>query len=139
MRLTCRGRLYRNCTITAARVGLACVGVMLIASSGEARRDPPVQESLPGCHAAIADDATVADRIDGAGRCSGVVETLIYLGSMLPDHLRSCVPSSVLYHEAVRRVTDHLEQNYGSTERQSFKSAAIDVLRKLWPCANSER
>lgn len=112
---------------------------MLIASSSEARRDPTVQESLPGCHAAIEDDATVADRVDGAGRCSGVVETLIYLGSILPDHLRSCVPSSVLYHEAVRQVTEHLEQNYGSTETLSFKAAAIEVLRSRWPCKSSGR
>lgn len=139
MRLKCPRRLHRNCTASAASAGLACVAVMLIASSGEARRDPTVQESLPGCHAAIADDATVADRIDGAGRCSGVVETLIDLGSMLPDHLRSCVPSSVLYHEAVRRVTEHLEQNYGSIERLSFKAAAIDILRNLWPCTNQGR
>src|SRR5215207_11045971 len=121
----------------AGLVGLAAA--MLAVAPIAARHDTTVQESLPGCHAAIDDQATVADRIDGAGRCTGVVEALIYVGEHLPENLRFCVPGSVRHHEAVRYIAEEIERNYAALESQSFKAATMAILHRRWPCGAPER
>ena len=121
----------------AGLVGLAAA--MLAAAPIAARHDSTVQETLPGCHAAIDDQATVADRIDGAGRCTGIVEALIYLGGHLPENFRFCVPESVRHHEAVRYIAEEIERDYTRLEGQSFKAAAMAILHRRWPCGTPER
>jgi hypothetical protein len=85
------------------------------------------------------DQVTVADRIDGAGRCTGVIEALTHLGAHLTENLRFSVPGSVRQHEAVRYIAEEIERNYAALESQSSKAAAMAILHRRWPCGAPER
>jgi hypothetical protein len=122
----------KNSFRTCAIAGLA--GVLLGATPTAARDNPTVRENLPGCHAAVDDQATVADRIGAAGRCTGIIETLILLGERLPTDLRFCVPRSIRHYEVIRLIADKLEEQYASVENQSFTNSAIAILHTSWPC-----
>ena len=121
----------------AGAVGLAAV--VLFATPIAARHDATVQERLPSCYAAIEDNATVADRIDGAGRCTGIVEALLYIGELLSEDLRFCVPKSLRDYEAVRHIVKEIEQDYTTLESRNFKATAMAIMRRLWPCAAPKR
>ena len=117
--------------------GLAAV--LLSVSPTAAQQGLSVREALPGCHAAIDDHATVADRIGTASRCNGIIEALISLGQLLPDHLQFCVPGTVRLHEVVRLITDDLEKQYALIEDRSFTISAVAVLHARWPCKGQKQ
>jgi len=118
---------FRACVI-----GLAAV--LLAITPTAARDDATVRENLRGCHAAFDDQATVADRIGVAGRCAGIIETLIFLGERLPADQRFCVPRSIRPYEVIRLVADKLEERYALVENQSFTISAMAILHTRWPC-----
>ena len=113
-------------------VGLAAA--LLTVTPVAAHDDSTVRENLPGCQAAIDDQATVADRVGAAGRCTGIIETLIFLGGRLPADLQFCVPRSIRYYEVIRLIAEKLEEQYGIVENQSFTISAMAILHTRWPC-----
>ena len=114
--------------------GIGLAAALLPVTPIAARDDSTVRENLPGCQAAIDDQATVADRVGAAGRSTGIHETIIFLGRRLPPDLQFCVPRSIRYYEVIRLIADKLEEQYGIVENQSFTISAVAILHTRWPC-----
>ena len=113
-------------------IGLAAA--LLTVTPIAARDDSTVRENLPGCQAAIDDQATVADRVGAAGRCTGIIETLIFLGGRLPADLQFCVPGQSATMKSFGSSPTNSKSSMGLWRTESFTISAMAILHTRWPC-----
>src|SRR4051812_34723001 len=96
-----------------AQVLIACalllLGVAARSQVALATPDPTVQAALPGCHAVADRDGTTSS-LD-AGFCSGVIDTLLYLGELLPEDYRYCVPLDLSRQEIIHVMVSEMESS----------------------------
>ena len=69
-----------------------------------------------------------------AAFCNGMIDTLLYLGELLPPDYCYAVPLDVPRDLVIRAIVDEIEEVYPSVEKQHFKGLAIEVLHYKWPC-----
>lgn len=96
------------------------------------RPDSTVGAYLPGCRAILQNADSVG--LEGAGLCHGVVDTLLYIGELLPPDYRSCVPLRIARRDIIRDIVEDLEALYPAVERQDFKGMVLEILHYRWPC-----
>ena len=123
---------------------LVALAFLLAVLGGACRAETPHPTSettaaamLPGCLELVRSKGT-ADS-PGARFCSGTIDTLLYLGELLPDDYSSCVPLDIPRHQVVQAVVDEVEAVYPSVHNQLFKGLALEVLHYRWPCRPSGR
>jgi hypothetical protein len=92
---------------------------------------------LPGCLELVHSKGTAQS--PGARFCSGTIDTLLYLGELLPDDYSSCVPLDIPCYQVVQTVVDEVEAVYPSVHNQLFKGLALEVLHYRWPCRSLAR
>jgi Rap1a immunity proteins len=68
-----------------------------------------------------------------AGNCSGMVETLLGVGSHLEPNMRFCVPDDVILLQGPKVVVRFLETHPERRDEPAL-FLAMDALRSGWPC-----
>lgn len=96
------------------------------------RPDPTVKTFLPGCRALV--HRADAIGLEEAGLCTGVVDTLLYIGELLPPDYRSCVPLGLARHAILRAIVDDLDSLSPAVDHQDFKGMVLEILHYRWPC-----
>jgi len=99
--------------------------------------DSSAAAMLPGCLELVRSKGTAQS--PGARFCSGTIDTLLYLGELLPDDYSSCVPLDIPRYQVVQAVVDEVEAVYPSVHNQLFKGLALEVLHYRWPCRPQAR
>ena len=94
--------------------------------------DPTVRAYLPGCRAILQDADSIGS--EGAGLCNGVVDTLLYIGELLPPDYRSCVPLRIARRDIIEAIVEDLDALSPAVERQDFKGMVLEILHYRWPC-----
>jgi hypothetical protein len=102
------------------------------ADAREGSPDPSTRFVLPGCRAVAAGRNTSSN--PEAAFCTGTIEALVYLGEMLPEDFRYCVPFSVPLREIVEAVVYELDELGPVGDAQQFRGLAIAILQFKWPC-----
>ena len=117
-----------------ALIGLAISHVAL-AEPPNARPDVTVRSVLPGCRSLVATQGipTSAE----AGFCSGMIDSLLYLGEVLPGGLCFAVPLEVPQHRVVQAIVQEIDAVYPSIKENHFRALALEVLQYRWPCRES--
>lgn len=84
---------------------------------------------LPHCK------ALVDDKPPGVwqGQCGGIIDTLMWVGSSLPEPNRFCPPAHIPPSQAHRVVLRYLEQ-HPEKLHEGFKGLAFSALMEAWPC-----
>lgn len=115
-------------------VGLV-VSSAAFAEPPNARPDVTVRSVLPGCRSLVAAQGipTSAE----AGFCSGMIDSLLYLGEVLPGGLCFAVPLEVPQHRVVQAIVQEIEAVYPSVKESHFRALALEVLQYRWPCRES--
>ena len=118
-----------------AAIALAAL-IVLQVSPGRAQAldkpDPSVRTWLPGCRAFLEHVDSIAS--EGAGQCAGAVDTLLYIGEVLPPDYRYCVPLSTPRREVISGIIEELDALQPEVDRQDFKGMVLAILRFRWPC-----
>src|SRR5690349_4610692 len=106
--------------LLAIAAGMACC---LSASPADAQAldkpDPSVRAWLPGCRAFLEHPDALAS--EGAGRCAGAVDALLYIGELLPADFRYCMPLRTPRQEIISTVLFDLEALRPEADRRDFK------------------
>lgn len=109
------------------------------AIGGTVLAEPPVEQPavtveavLPGCRSLIATQGVPTS--SEAGFCSGLIDGLLYLGTMIPADFCFIAPSGVPRHQVILAIVEEIEAVYPSARQQHFRALAIDVLEYKWPC-----
>lgn len=123
---------------------LAALPAMLSVSAAQARSpsqspsealdrpDPTVKAILPGCRSLL--HRADAIGLEEAGLCSGVVDSLLYIGELLPVDYRSCVPLRLARHDILQAIVEDLDALSPEFDRQNFKGMVLEILHYRWPC-----
>ena len=94
---------------------------------------------IDGCRraASLSYGTTTAEAL-WAGKCTGVIQTLVGIGSHLSARARFCVPGEVTFQQAAKVFVKFLDSH---PERLHELSTilAIDSLRATWPCKPTAR
>jgi hypothetical protein len=126
-----------------ARSALAFVLAALIVLPGSLSRSqsydekpgPTVKAHLPGCRTIVEFNDVIGS--EGVGLCGGVVDALLYVGELLPQDYRSCVPLRVPRREVIRTIVEDLDGMYAVAENENFKGLVLAILHHRWPCPDS--
>ena len=112
-------------------LGLAVSGGAF-AEPPAARPDVSVRSVLPGCRSLMATQGipTSAE----AGFCSGMINSLLYLGEVLPGGLCFAVPLEVPQRRVVQAIVEEIDAVYPSVKENHFRALALEVLQYRWPC-----
>jgi hypothetical protein len=94
--------------------------------------NPAVSAWLPGCRAFLQN--TEAMGPEGAGQCAGAVDALLYIGELLPEDFRYCVPLRTPRGEIIGTILEDIEALRPEADRQDFKGMVLSILRFHWPC-----
>ncbi len=68
-----------------------------------------------------------------AGRCGGIIETILFLGKDLPISYKICAPKQVVPLQAGLVVVNYMK-NHPEELHMPFKWIAIRALRLAWMC-----
>jgi hypothetical protein len=117
--------------LTIALVGSVVVRVVQ-AEPLQARPPITVEAVLPGCRSLVATEGVPTS--SEAGFCSGLIDGLLYLGSMVPMDFCFVVPFEIPHNRVVAAIVDEIEAIYPSVRQQHFRALAIEVLEFKWPC-----
>lgn len=98
----------------------------------DARPDLTVRAVLPGCRSLLASQGMPASA--EAGFCSGMIDSLLYLGPALPGDLCFSVPMDVPRLRVVEAIVEEVAAVYPSAKENHFRALAIEVLEYRWPC-----
>ncbi len=71
-----------------------------------AEHDPTVRALLPGCQSLVATYGVPTTR--EAAFCSGMIDSLIFLGELLPPHLCYAVPLDVPRHRVIQTIVEEM-------------------------------
>jgi hypothetical protein len=108
----------------------------LPASQGNAQAldkpNPSVTHWLPGCRAFLQNTEALGS--EGAGQCAGAVDALLYIGELLPEDFRYCVPLRTPRGEIIAIILEDIEAMRPEADRQDFKGMVLSILRFHWPC-----
>jgi hypothetical protein len=115
-------------------IGLAMSHAAL-AEPPNARPDVTVRSVLPGCRSLVATRGIPSSA--EAGFCSGMIDSLLYLGEVLPGGLCFAVPLEVPQHRVVQAIVQEIEAVYPSVKESHFRALALEVLQYRWPCRES--
>lgn len=112
----------------------ALLGLQATASHAQAldKPDPSVTHWLPGCRAFLQN--TEAMGSEGAGLCAGAVDALLYIGELLPEDFRYCVPLRTPRGEIIATILQDIEAMRPEADRQDFKGMVLAILHFHWPC-----
>lgn len=102
------------------------------AETADARPDLTVRAVLPGCRSLITSHGIPTST--EAGFCSGMIDSLLYLGPALPGDLCFSVPMDVPRLRVVQAIVEEIEPVYPSARDNHFRALAIEVLEYRWPC-----
>jgi hypothetical protein len=69
------------------------------------------------------------------GECTGIIKTLGFLGRVLPDPVKNCVPDNVVPGQGVRVVVKYMEA-HPEKLHLNFTELAMSALAETWPCPN---
>ena len=111
----------------------ALIFVTMMSVSGAATAQPEMNTAnavMPGCRAVIAQDKR--DPF-GIGRCVGLVEATMSLGSSLGGGLAFCFPEGVSSAQGVRIVVQYIEGRPARMQ-ENFVLLAVEAFRAAWPC-----
>ena len=115
---------------------MVLIGLMLggaaLAEPRHARPEVTVRAVLPGCRSLVASQG-VATSIE-AGFCSGMIDSLLYVGEVLAPDLCFSVPLDVPRHRVVEAIVQEIEAVYPSVEDKHFRALALEVLQYRWRC-----
>lgn len=118
-----------------ATIALAAL-LVLQASVGRAQAldkpDPAVTAWLPGCRAFLQNTEAVGS--EGAGQCAGAVDAMLYIGELLPEDFRYCVPLRTPRGEIIATILEDIEALRPEADRQDFKGMVLSILHFHWPC-----
>jgi hypothetical protein len=85
---------------------------------------------MAGCRLYLQSDTPVPNGTAfDIGRCSGVVEGIIYAASDI------CLPKGVTHGQSVRVVVKYIDER-PARQNESFKTLANEALSAAWPCKN---
>jgi hypothetical protein len=112
--------------------GTALVAAMLL-SCGATFAEPSLNTAwfvVGGCRPFMARGPLTGTRDDAfnAGRCSGIVETLIGSGAL-------CLPEGVTFGQAIRVVVKYIDDR-PARMHEHFTALALEALQAVWPCKN---
>jgi hypothetical protein len=111
----------------------ALIFVAMMSVSGAATAQPEMNKAtavMPGCRAVISQDKR--DPF-GIGRCVGLVEATMSLGSSLGGGLAFCFPEGVSSAQGVRIVVQYIEGRPARMQ-DNFVLLAVEAFRAAWPC-----
>ena len=94
--------------------------------------NPAVSAWLPGCRAFLEHAETPGS--EGAGQCAGAVDALLYIGEVLPEDYRYCVPLRTPRSEIISAIVADIEDMRPESDRQDFKGMVLAILHFRWPC-----
>jgi hypothetical protein len=94
--------------------------------------DPAVLAWLPGCRAFLEHPESMGP--DGLGQCAGAVDALLYIGELLPEDFRYCVPLRTPRSEIIATILEDIEAMRPEADRQDFKGMVLSILHFHWPC-----
>jgi hypothetical protein len=112
-------------------VGLTLGGGAL-AETPDARPDVTVRAVLPGCRSLVASQG-IPTSVE-AGFCSGMIDSLLYLGEVLAPDLCFAVPLDVPQYRVVQAIVQEIEAVYPSVKQNHFRALALEVLQYKWRC-----
>ena len=118
-----------------ATVALAVLLVLQAAASRAQALDKPnpaVTAWLPGCRAFLQNTEAVGS--EGAGQCAGAIDALLYIGELLPEDFRYCVPLRTPRGEIIATILEEFEAMRPEADRQDFKGMVLSILHFHWPC-----
>jgi hypothetical protein len=120
--------------IVAAIVLAALVVLQAAPSRAQAldKPDPSVRAWLPGCRAFL--EHPESGGSEAAGLCAGAVDALLYIGELLPEDFRYCVPLRTPRGEIIATILEDIEAMQPEADRQDFKGMVLSILRFHWPC-----
>ena len=126
-------RLPATAALTAV-ICLPLIGVPLARSAAQAldKPNPAVSAWLPGCRASL--EHVEMPGSESAGQCAGAVDALLYIGELLPEDFRYCVPLGTPRREIVSSIIADIEDLGPQVDRQDFKGMVLAILRFRWPC-----
>ena len=118
--------------LAIALAGLALRPTALAADVPGIRPDVTVRAVLPGCRSLVATQGMAVSR--EAAFCSGMIDSLLYLGEMLPADFCYAVPLDEPRHRVLEAIVEEIEPLYPSLKEQHFRALALEVLQFKWPC-----
>lgn len=96
------------------------------------RIDLTVAAVLPGCRSLVATQGIATST--EAAFCNGMIDSLLYLGELLPRDICYAVPADMPRHRVVQAIVGEIEEIYPRVKAQHFRALALDVLNYKWPC-----
>jgi hypothetical protein len=118
-----------------ATVALAVLLVLQAAASRAQaldKPDPAVRAWLPSCRAFLEHPESMG--AEGLGQCAGAVDALLYIGELLPEDFRYCVPLRTPRGEIIATILEDIEALRPEADRQDFKGMVLSILHFHWPC-----
>ena len=118
-----------------ATVALAVLLVLQAAASRAQaldKPDPAVRAWLPSCRAFLEHPESMGP--EGLGQCAGAVDALLYIGELLPEDFRYCVPLRTPRGEIIATILEDIEAMRPEADRQDFKGMVLSILHFHWPC-----
>lgn len=115
-------------------LGLA-LAACLLAPPGRAQLDADAVATLmPGCRLVITSaTATTPTEAGQAGRCMGIVRTLISLSDVLMPQARFCPPAALSVGDFIRVILAYVDTRPEMLD-DYFPYVAIGAGQSVWPC-----
>ena len=110
---------------------------MLVPFTARAEVNQTGAQIQPFCRMVV--DANIRMNLQDAsfmGSCSGMIGTLMVLGSYLPSNMRSCPPGQGNVLQGTKVFLKFLNEHPERLHEQAI-ILAIDSFRQAWPCPNS--
>ena len=127
-------RLGLTIVLTIVLAGLA-IGHAALAEAPGKGPDVTVRAVLPGCRSLVATQG-IPNSAEAAF-CNGMIDALLYLGTLLPPDFCYAVPVDIPHHRVVQAIVEEIEEVYPSVKENHFRALALDVLQYKWPCRYS--
>ena len=86
-----------------------------------------------GCESFVDGQAPTPQSNMMANFCSGVVNGLAYVGSVLPPDIRSCVPPTSTARQLARVALQYIGANPQRTH-EDFRELTLEAFHYAWPC-----
>lgn len=103
-----------------------------LAEMPDERPDLTVRAVLPGCRALVASHGIPTS--PEAGFCSGMIDSLLYLGPLLPGDLCFTIPLDVSRLRVLQAIVAEIEAVYPTAKENHFRGLAVEVMEYRWPC-----
>jgi hypothetical protein len=111
----------------------------LIASASASSAQVPATDDdsanalFAGCKSFVDGQAPTPQSNMMANFCSGVVNGLAYVGSVLPPEIRSCAPPTSTERQLARVALEYIGAN-PQRMHEDFRELTLEAFHYAWPC-----